>query len=192
MCTIPKPPPPPPVPTLSNVDTSKTSVEDHNSNIYQPVINNPSDCVWAEEDPELRRACILARICLEKPPYKHQLKQTKSVIQVGPTCGLAALSMLINESVSPDTMLSLAKSAGYTNHGEMLSCNDMGKLVSRVFAAANIENINYSVRKGDLDSPETIECLLKGGMLLVPYPFKILTPVIILSHADLIGPKIWY
>lgn len=173
MCTVPQPPPPPSAPRLPYLqNTSVTPVHDCNSNIYQPVINNPSDCIWAEEYPELRRACIVARICLEDPPFKHVIRPISSVIQVGPTCGLTALSMLINERVLPDTILSIAKNAGFTNHGEMLSCNDMGKLVGKVCASAHIQNINYSVKKGDLNSLETVESLLQGGTLLVPYPFK--------------------
>lgn len=79
--------------------------------------------------------------------------------------------MLINGEVSPEEILNIAKLEGYTNNGEMFSVKNMGKLAEKVFSLADIENMKYDVKNGYLYSVETVEDLLNGAMIMVPYPF---------------------
>ncbi|XP_063831539.1 actin maturation protease [Ostrinia nubilalis] len=164
MCTIPPAPPPPPVASNILPDShSTTKSSSNNSHEYSKL------CEWAGEDPELQEACTKNNLGLHTVPFKHKYNKFKSILQVGPTCGLVALSMLVNGAVPPDEILNITKSEGYTYNGEMFSCKYMAKIVEKVFNLANIENVKCSVKIGGLFSPETIEKLLEGAVLLVPY-----------------------
>lgn len=163
MCTIPPPPPPP---TLPNIN-SPTNVQ-KNGQTNEPSFD-PEICTWASEHPELREACFKNRICYEKPPFSYKYRYFESIMQIGPTCGLVALSMAVNGEASPDELLSIAKLKGYTSNGEMFSCKNMVKLTEKAFSLAEIEGVSCTLKKGGLYSSETIERLLSGAVLLVPY-----------------------
>lgn len=165
MCSI--PPPPPPLPALPDVSTPpKVPSANH-------VMDELGDaCAWASEHRELREACIKSKICQNSPPFTYKYKYFESISQIGPTCGLVALSMLVNGAVKPDELLSIAKFKGYTSNGEMFSCKQMVKLAEEVFSLVDIENVRCELQCGTLFSPETIQRLNNGAVMLVPYPFQ--------------------
>ena len=165
MCTIPPPPPPPTLP-----DISSSTKEVQNDSIYK-LSYDPVICTWASDHEELREACARNQICYENPPFKYKYKYFKSIKQIGPTCGLVALSMSVNGAVSPEELLSIAKLEGFTSNGEMFSCKQMVKLTEKVHSLAEIENVSCMLKRGGLFSSETIERLINGAVLLVPYPF---------------------
>lgn len=169
MCTLPPPGPPPPPPPLPSSKSIPESVTlDQFSNTSQLFELDLSLCSWASLDPELRRACIFGPVCTEKPPYRIKYTKFEPIIQVGPTCGLVALSMVINGKIAPDEILDISKSEGYSSNGEMFSCKNMAKLAEKVIGLASIEDMNVKVNSRSLFSPETVESLLKGAFLLVP------------------------
>lgn len=92
-------------------------------------------------------------------------------MQIGPTCGLVALSMLLRGEVSPDELLNITKMEGYSNNGEMFSCKNMGRLAKKAISLAELDNVNISVKTGSLFSEEIILELLNGAAMLVAYPF---------------------
>lgn len=92
-------------------------------------------------------------------------------MQEGPTCGLVALSMLLNGEVTPDELLDISKIDGYSNNGEMFSCNNMAKLSEKAINLAEIKNVDVNVKTGNLFSEEIILELLNGAILLIAYPF---------------------
>lgn len=168
MCTIPPPPPPPTLPNISSSTKEVTTV-----NICQQSFD-PTVCTWTSEN-ELREACIRNKICCEKPPFKYKYRYFKSIKQIGPTCGLVALSMSVNGAVLPEELLNIAKLEGFTSNGEMFSCKQLAKLTEKVHDLANIKHVSCMLKRGGLFSSEIIERLLNGAVLLVPYPFQRLT-----------------
>ncbi|CAF4797867.1 unnamed protein product [Pieris macdunnoughi] len=153
------PPVPPPLPADNTITPLK---------LYQ-IQNSLSDsiCQWTTEL-ELREACAKNNICLYKAPHQFKYKNFKAITQVGPTCGLVALSMLLNGEVSPDELLNIVIAEGYSNNGEMFSCQNMVQLVEKVLNLSKKNNASFHLRHG-LYSKEIILELLNGATLLVAY-----------------------
>ncbi|XP_026763564.2 UPF0692 protein CG33108 [Galleria mellonella] len=170
MCTIPPAPPPPPPPPLPPVLPEINSpLKSLKALQYNTSTSKYSDvCKWASDHPELWEACAKYQICLYQAPYNYKYTYFESRLQVGPTCGLVALSMLINDEVTPEEMLNIAKLEGYSSNGEMFSCKNMLRLAEKVFNLAEINN-KFNLQCGGLFSEITIEKLLNGAVLLVPY-----------------------
>ncbi|CAD0203735.1 unnamed protein product [Chrysodeixis includens] len=163
MCSI--PPPPPPLPALADISPLP---KEPSSNRVMDELGDA--CAWASEHRELREACIKSKIFQDKPPHTYKYRYFESISQIGPTCGLVALSMLVNGAVNPNELLTIAKFKGYTNNGEMFSCKQMVKLAEDVFSLVdNMENVRCELQSGNLSSPETIKRLINGAVLLVPY-----------------------
>lgn len=166
MCTIPPPPPPPIMPDI-NMPVTTVKITQGNE-----ISIDPDICKWASEYPELREACVKNGVCINKAPFNYKYKWFESILQIGPTCGLVALSMLVNGEATPEELLSIAKLEGFTSNGEMFSCKNMVKLAEKVHSLAEIDNVTCILKHGGLFSTETVERLLKGAVLLVPYPFQ--------------------
>ncbi|CAK1549534.1 unnamed protein product [Leptosia nina] len=159
MCT--NPPVPPPLPSLDLINSSEISKT-------TSLINKNYDiCQWALE-PELREACAINSICLDKPPYQYKYKHYEPIAQVGPTCGLVALAMLFKGDVRPDELLNMVKAEGFSSNGEMFSCHNMAKLTEKVICLTEKSNVRVEVRQ-ELYREETIQELLNGAALLVAY-----------------------
>lgn len=162
MCTIPPPPPPPSTLTPSKKLQLKDSSDE--------TINYSDVCEWASSEPQLWEVCAKYQICFHQAPFRYKHTNFESILQVGPTCGLVALSMFLKGEVTPEELLNITKMEGYSNNGEMLSCKDMAKLADKAISLAEIENVSYKLKTGGLYSHETIQDLLDGAILLVPYP----------------------
>lgn len=80
-----------------------------------------SECKWAIQYPDLQKACILAHVCTSGRPKHYRIKLSiRSIIQEGPTCGLAALAMVTAaDAPTVADIFQLTKERAYTNHGEM-------------------------------------------------------------------------
>ncbi|XP_063367541.1 actin maturation protease [Cydia amplana] len=165
MCSLPPPPPPPP----QTLDLKHDSPELPSYADSNPTPKFPEICEWASKNLDLWEACAKNSICHQIAPFKYCYKHFESILQVGPTCGLAALSMLVRGKVSASEMLDVCKQEGYSNNGEMLSSKDMVKLAEKVFSLADIEGVSCGVKFGHLFSHDIIEKLLDGAVLLVPY-----------------------
>lgn len=167
MCTIP-PPPPPPIETELGSMPQLIQTPNHETNV-----NFSEDiCQWAKEYPELREACVKNNVCLYDPPHQFTYKHFDSIQQVGPTCGLVALSMMLNGTISPAEILNIAKSELYTNNGEMFSCKSMLKLAQQVVKLTELKGVDINLHVDGLYSDALIKRLLGGSVLLVPYPFQ--------------------
>lgn len=163
MCTIPPAPPPPPAP-IPTSNSSPPKLSD-----FSPTFNNNDICKWANHEPQLWEVCAKNNICLHEAPFHYKYKHFESIIQEGPTCGLVALSMLLNGEVTPDELLDISKIDGYSNNGEMFSCNNMAKLSEKAINLAEIKNVDVNVKTGNLFSEEIILELLNGAILLIAY-----------------------
>ncbi|XP_059058293.1 actin maturation protease [Achroia grisella] len=169
MCTIPPaPPPPPPAPFCPEVQSPSKSPSNPKPDTSTSKLKYLDVCEWATNRPELWEACAKHDVCHYQAPFYYKYTEFPSILQVGPTCGLVALSMIINNEVTPEEMLNIAKMEGYTNNGEMFSCKNMIELTKKVFNLAEI-NVRFSLQCGGLFSKMTIERLLNGAALLVPY-----------------------
>ncbi|XP_072930172.1 actin maturation protease [Epargyreus clarus] len=165
MCTLPPPPPPPPPPPqqLASINTVQDTYNDLNSIFTKDV------CEWASHELALWGACTAREICLYEPPFRFNYTNFESILQVGPTCGLVALSMFLRGEVSPDKLLNISKLEGYSHNGEMLSCKNMLKLAEKAINLVELENVTCTLKRGGLYKMEIIQELLDGAVLLVPY-----------------------
>ncbi|KAL7727820.1 hypothetical protein ACLKA6_019756 [Drosophila palustris] len=109
------PPPPPPPRTVS---CHLTAGEHGNVAKMQLPID---ECKWAADHAELQRGCFLSRVCQNAQPKACQYYDIASLLQVGPTCGLTALSMLLNGQPTAAELLENAAVRKYTINGEMFS-----------------------------------------------------------------------
>lgn len=153
--TAPIPPPPvPPFPPRSSTAATASSqyITDH---------------TWAFKHPDIRKACYLARVCPIVEPKACRLKDIPSILQEGPTCGLAALSMLGLGEPSAAELLRAAKEQQFTRNGEMFSAANLLQLATE----RNVGDAEMRLFDGPLGGDEIRGALRDGGCLLVPYPF---------------------
>lgn len=152
---FPTPPQPPKCnrPTTIHSFTSVSPITDHN---------------WAIDHPDVRKACYLARVCPVFGPKACRLKDIPSILQEGPTCGLAALSMLGLGEPSPSELLAQAKEQQFTTNGEMFSAVNLLQLARQQTTSEFGEVRLYD---GPLCCDEIRRSLCDGQCLLVPYPF---------------------
>lgn len=136
-CLPTAPTPPPPISTFLKCESNK-------SNLKTLVNKKPllEECLWAIEYPELQKACFLARICTDKPPVKCSFYNIASILQVGPTCGLTALSMLLGGIPPAEQLLHEAQQKHFTNNGEMFSAHNLYELICDNLPMINNNNIN--------------------------------------------------
>lgn len=83
------------------------------------------ECKWAVAHPDVQRAFYFANVCTVTAPVYCKYYDIEPITQVGPTCGLTALSMIFNGKPSADELLVYAKSRNYTNNGEMFSAENL-------------------------------------------------------------------
>ncbi|XP_034663795.1 UPF0692 protein CG33108 [Drosophila subobscura] len=157
------PPPPPPLPSGINPAAPVAATKD------PPAVINISgdECGWAWEYPELQKGCYLNRVCQYTPPKQCQYYSVPSILQVGPTCGLTALSMLLNGSPSAAEILEDAVEQEYTFNGEMFSAQYLCELTRKHLDGHGPGACQ--LHEGRLCCSKVKELLQAGGCLLVPY-----------------------
>lgn len=147
------------------------------------------ECLWALHYPDLQKACFLARVCEQQPPQQCRFHSIiKSLLQVGPTCGLTALSMLLDGVPSPEELLRLARKRGYTYQGEMFSAFNLYRLIcdnvpikhsnivnedKQIHPRSKVLPFDCQMHEGRLDCDKVKTYLLQGACLFVPYPFQL-------------------
>lgn len=167
--------------TELNCDLTKNVITGTNLNQHRNqrlTFNTSGECAWAIQYPEIQKACYLRQVCQFAPPKELRLQNVTPILQVGPTCGLTALSMLFEGAPSAKTFLELAIAKGYSNNGEMFSTKQLNEL----FAIGLDENrhlveykpVQHHVIAGWMDEPSIQMQLRCGSIFLVPYPFQIL------------------
>ncbi|XP_037921057.1 UPF0692 protein CG33108 [Hermetia illucens] len=128
-----------------------------------------SECTWAAGHPDIQMACYLGRICTNAPPKCCRYKAVPSIIQAGPTCGLTALSMLLNGQPSPEEILNLAKERHFTHIGEMFSAHNFFELVREVLGRHSAITVQCHLYQGRLNCAKVKERLTCGACIFVPY-----------------------
>ncbi|XP_055541070.1 actin maturation protease [Wyeomyia smithii] len=171
---------------VNNYETSGSNsakVMQHQSMTF----NTSGECIWATQYPEIQKACYLRRVCQFAPPKELRVQNVTSILQMGPTCGLTALSMLFEGSPSAKSFLEMAIEKGYSNNGEMFSACQLNDLL----AIALDENrhlveygpVTHTLVGGDMDDANIRMQLRLGAMFLVPYdPDRNHTPSLNRGH----------
>lgn len=121
--TLPIAPPPPTPPNVLRC-ANNTSTNTVKTNHQKPQLE---ECLWALDHPDLQKACFLARICTIKRPKSCSYYNIASILQVGPTCGLTAVSMMLG--IPPYTLLQEAQQRQFTYNGEMFSAFNLYQLI---------------------------------------------------------------
>lgn len=137
-------PPPPPQnhSTYSlKLDTSKST---YNSTAKRQF--ELSECKWAVQYPEVQRAFYFGNVCTVSAPIHCKYYEIEPITQVGPTCGLTALSMIFNGVPSPGNLLAYAKTHNYSNNGEMFSAHNLLKIFNEFLHNSKIDIEGNSVR----------------------------------------------
>jgi len=126
-----------------------------------------AECKWASAYPEIQKACYLARVSPAISPKSCRYKNIQPILQEGPTCGLVALSMLVNGEPNASDLLQLARQKLYTINGEMFSASNLFNLVKK--AIHDDVGTKLKLFEGQLNCDEIKQVLQSGGCLLVPY-----------------------
>ncbi|KAI9584257.1 UPF0692 protein CG33108 [Glossina fuscipes] len=169
-------------PSLMNTFQSEISLKSSDTCIKSRI----EECLWALDYPELQKACFLARICQVKPPLHCRFCNVLSILQSGPTCGITALSMLLNGSPTIAELLEDAQRKQFTNNGEMFSARNLFQLIcdnlpfcNAVTNANNIKakyncsdrncKIECEMHEGRLNCAKVKETICQGACIFVPY-----------------------
>lgn len=156
---------PPPPPQLPNLVSSRTKISPSETSFKIQL----SEALWAKDDPNLQRACYFGRVCLYSSPHEFKYNsQIKGILQVGPTCGLTAISMFMEGNVAADELLEKSKAKGFTNNGEMFSTYNFYKILSEELQCCSKRN-ETKVWTGPLDCDEIRNELKQGSFLFVAY-----------------------
>ncbi|XP_073816375.1 actin maturation protease [Musca autumnalis] len=140
--TAPQPPAPPTLQCATNNSNDSTVKR------QKPQLE---ECLWSIDQPELQKACFLARICTTRKPKSCAYYNINSILQVGPTCGLTAVSMLLGGLLPPTVLLQEAKERHYTYNGEMFSARNLFQLICDYLPIINNNNNN-------IDDNDTQKC----------------------------------
>lgn len=89
-------------------------------------------------------------------------------IQVGPTCGLTALSILLGGKPTAAQLLEDAIAQEFTINGELFSAQYLFELTRKHLPGPG----SCQLHQGHLSCKKVKELLKAGGCLLVPYPFS--------------------
>lgn len=169
-------PPPPPLPNFNAVITG--SVEQENIGTPKkiiPVVNTSNlACPWFSKYPELQQTCQRYAFCINNLPFNYTYKHIESLLQVGPTCGLVAISMLLQKKISALELLEIVREQKYSNNGELFSVRSAHSLLKSTLTILGDLNIKSEVVQANLFSADVISSLLAGCLALVPYPFQLL------------------
>ncbi|XP_058467816.1 actin maturation protease isoform X1 [Malaya genurostris] len=171
-------------------NNSNNIVKNNSSNViqHQPLTFNTSgECIWATQYPEIQKACYLRRVCQFASPKELRVQNITSILQMGPTCGLTALSMIFEGSPSAATLLEMAIDKGYSNKGEMFSAIQLNELLSIGLAdnrhLVEFREVTNTLVGGNLDDPDIKMQLRLGSIFLVPYdPDRNHTPCLDKGH----------
>lgn len=131
-----------------------------------------TECKWASAYPEIQKACYLSRVSATISPRACRLKDIQPILQEGPTCGLAAISMLLKGNPSSDELLQIARHKKFTRNGEMFSADNLFALIEDVLGRRHLTArtlLAVQLFKGRIYCETIKQVLLNGGCLLVPY-----------------------
>ena len=162
------PPPPPFHPFLTgNTQFLRNSNNSNNNNLELTF------CTWAQ-NPEVQRSCFFAGICINNPPKECVYLKVEPILQVGPTCGLVAASMLMQGKPSAGELLQQAIDLDYSNNGEMFSAKWLLTILNQNLPVSsacskNPANLKAYLDDGNLSSEYIKEKLRNHCMILVPY-----------------------
>lgn len=183
MSNDPLPPPPPPLPHKSSATETiqplidlKCDLLNNSSNFIRHqslTFNTSGECLWAAQYPEVQKAAYLRRVCQFVPPKELRVQNVTPILQVGPTCGLTALSMLFEGAPSAKTLLDMAIEKGYSNNGEMFSAKQLNDLLSIALEnnrhLVEYKPVKHALLGGWVDDPGIKMQLRFGSIFLVPY-----------------------
>ncbi|KAG5674684.1 hypothetical protein PVAND_004636 [Polypedilum vanderplanki] len=146
-----------------------------------------SECKWAKNDKEVQKSAFFAKVCLHSSPLECVYMKVNSILQVGPTCGLTALSMVFNGSPNADSLLKKAIRLKYSLNGEMFSAQWLLNLLKENIEESNVlkpNKVRAYIYDGILDTEFIKEKLKMHCMILVPYDADIRnhTPAIENGH----------
>lgn len=171
--------PRPPLPPLFNNQTTIQSLPKI-CLAAQAKTCHIDECSWADSWPELQKACFLNKVCTYRAPKVCRYNNIPSILQVGPTCGLTALSMLTNGSPAANELLKIAKQRNYTNQGEMFSAKNLFKLICDTLeecatkktttdTACELAQFECQLHEGQLNCAKVRDCLLNGACIFAAY-----------------------
>lgn len=150
--------PPPPLPTIkNNLITSSKPLK----------VLSFDECKWAVKYPDVQRACFFSKICPVLPPKQCKFTKIEPILQIGPCCGIVALSMLFNGKISVEKLLNEAQENGFTKNGEMFSADFMFELLDRNLNED--DNLHVNLYDGILNNDDIKKKIENGSVLLVPY-----------------------
>lgn len=164
---MPTVPPPPPALPISTSSRQFTRIVNCNEIPLKA-------CLWAVEDLEVQRACFFSKICTSTSPKECVYLKVKPILQVGPTCGLVAIAMIMQGRPTAGDCMKQARELHYTNNGEMFSAKWLldilnRKITSSLVCCLHPEKLRSYLYSGDLNTEFIKEKLKMHCLILVPY-----------------------
>lgn len=152
------PPPPPPFPPITTQLSPKTAPRNH----YLPYEN---ENLWARDFIEIQKACYFSNSKICSKPKSCTYYEIPSILQIGPTCGLTAVSMMLLGSPPPHEILAAAKSRKFTKFGEMFSTENLREIIKEVAP----EHVKSCILSGNIDCEDFRSEMVAGNVALVTY-----------------------
>lgn len=154
-------PPPPPLPPQATPMSPRSAPT--KKQFDMPYEN---ENLWARDFPEIQRACYFSNSKISSIPKSCAFYEIPSILQIGPTCGFTAVSMMLLGSPPPHEILETAKSRKFTNFGEMFSSENLQEIIQDVAP----EHVKSFILKGEIDCDNFRKELVAGNIALVTYP----------------------
>ncbi|XP_071453679.1 actin maturation protease [Hetaerina americana] len=130
------------------------------------IVGEPK-CQKIEDDMKDFVFKIIAELTIADRAFVFKYKYLMPVLQDGPNCGLAALSMVTSckkEIIKLEDIFDYAKSKGFSNNGEMFSVHYMAE-IAQALIGCDVKILEDGIRNKEI----IIDEILSGGLLLIPY-----------------------
>ncbi|CAO1424634.1 unnamed protein product [Diamesa serratosioi] len=163
---MPTVPPPPSLP-ISTSSRHFTRIANSNEVLLK-------ECLWALEDLEVQKACFFSKICTLSSPKECVYLKVNPTLQVGPTCGLVAIAMIMQGRPTAGDCMKQARELNYTNNGEMFSAKWLLDILNRNISSSLVcclhpEKLRSYLYSGDLNTEFIKEKLKLHCFVLVAY-----------------------
>ncbi|XP_046401991.1 UPF0692 protein C19orf54 homolog [Ischnura elegans] len=131
------------------------------------IVDSPKKCQKVEDDLKDLFRIIISALVTDEKAFVFNYKYLTPVLQDGPNCGLAALSMVSScqtNSMKVEDIFNHTKSKGFSNNGEMFSVHYMAD-IAKTLIGCDVEVLESGIQNREA----VINEIISGGLLLIPY-----------------------
>lgn len=138
----------------NNNENNQNKINSSTSIKQQNLLQYGGECAWAVNHPDAHKAFFFSKVCTGTAPKSCKYFDLQPILQIGPTCGLTAVSMLYNGNPGASFLLEQSRDLQLTNNGEMFS----------VVNLLNVLHDNLEISDVELDRDRFRAFLYAGNM----------------------------